>query len=345
MAAAVVADLAVDDTTPNATESLFMTVLPVHDLVLEVMTAYDVLAGVYDDICRAEAESRIHATWLIETLHDLGAKTVLDAAAGTGEQAIHLWRSGEFSVVIANDLNGSMLERCKAKLPGAGIAYRIGWPADASTPLFGVTQQDWTSLDRDLPTGSFDAVLCLGHAFFHLLTTERFLDALRCWNRMLRPGGYVLLDYHAEFAEKARQIRAGSFIPSPWAWKVSEITGRSGRRYLRARGSEDRALPQSPLGWRTWQTWLMSELTPGRHATELLPLLGGDTTPDEQKVREMMRVSGFTDIRTLSTGGAMLDAEAVRELAQATGFASMDVREPAPHMASPSHDALLRKPS
>jgi broad specificity phosphatase PhoE/SAM-dependent methyltransferase len=285
-------------------------------LVSEVMGVYDVVAEIFDDVFRNEEESKKHGQWLNGLLKELGVKRVLDAGAGTGEQAIQLWRSGQFEVVIANDLNAAMLDCCKKKLSGAGIDFTEGWPADTLPPFLGVTQSDWAMLDMKLPEQSFDAIVCLGIAFYHLLTKERFIAALNCWNRLLRPGGYVLFDSTGEHEDVGRRIREGIYKPESWEWTVSELEGRSGKRYAHVHGNECIELKDAPLGWRTFNTFVIAELTPERMASKL---------------------------RTASSGAAVLDKKAVEELAGLANFKLIELSKPSPFLYVQAQDFLFQK--
>jgi ubiquinone/menaquinone biosynthesis C-methylase UbiE len=83
-----------------------------YDPTDEVITAYAAVADVFDEVFRSKEDAEKHAAWLIGELGRLGARRVLDAGAGTGEQAIRLRQSGRFEVVVANDISAEMLVYC-----------------------------------------------------------------------------------------------------------------------------------------------------------------------------------------------------------------------------------------
>jgi len=287
-----------------------------ENLINEVMGVYDVVAEIFDDVFRNEEESKRHGQWLNDVLKDLNVKKVIDAGAGTGEQAIQLWQSGNFDVVVANDLNLAMLNCCRDKLTERGIHFQEGWPAVADLSFLAVTQSDWAELDTKLPEGSFDAIVCLGIAFYHLLTEERFIAALNCWNRLLRPGGYVIIDTPCEHEEIGGQIRSGVFTPAPWNWSASEWCGRSGIRYTHVHGMEFTPLTSSPLGWRTFNTFIVAELTPERRADKLW---------------------------TFSSGGAILDKKTMKDLSHKSNFMLSDMPKSSPCLYEQVQDFLLQK--
>lgn len=282
----------------------------------EVMTAYDVVAAIFDDAFRNEQETEAHAKWLLELTECLGVQIVLDAGTGTGEQAIRLWKSGRFKSILANDQNNTMLSKLRAKLITLNVQFKEGNINSIPLPSFGVTCHDWPILDQGLPKGTLDLIFCLGHSFYHLLTSERFLAALSCWNRLLVPGGYILIDMNAGQAETAKLIRADSFEVSPWHWNTKELIGRSGKLYLKTSAKATLPLQATPLGYWEQVMYIIAELTQDRH---------------------IERVSHLT------TGGAILDKTVISDMAAKTGFNAEDLPLGSPTLHTPSVDILLRK--
>lgn len=283
----------------------------------EVLSAYYGVADVFDDIFRNYTEADAHAAWLVELLQRHGAKRIIDVAAGTGEQSVRLWQSGIFDGLIANDVNGAMLGRLREKFHWNKIPFIDGFSSASDSSQVILTKMEWSEIASELPTSSFDAITCLGHSFFHLVATEKFTQVLTAWKNLLRPGGIILLDFYNDDATTL-QMRNGTFKPKPWEWCIDgNVQGRSGRKYVQTYGYEYRSCPEAPLGWRTWNTWIVAELTGERVATNL---------------------------RTLSTGGAVLDLKAIEDIAVSAGFKIGSLSKPSPRLYVNVHDVVLVNP-
>ena len=101
--------------------------------------------------------------------------TILDAGCGAGLATLDLIQKGFF--VHAADISQKMLELCKQNLDDRGIL--------ASSYL--LTRCD--VLEADLPASSFDGVMALG--FLQYQVDEH--EALKALNRLLKPGGILVL--------------------------------------------------------------------------------------------------------------------------------------------------------
>jgi len=172
----------------------------------EVMQAYTAIADVYDDVFRVAEQTAANAAQTASILKRLGARDIVDAACGTGADTLLLWGTGDLDLLVANDLNDAMLGRMRERLHHSGTPFTEGWSRDSKG--LAVTQMESTCLDQHLPPERFDAVLCTGIGFYHLLTTERFVAALRSWAKLLRPGGAVVLDWMDQDPECAEIRRA-----------------------------------------------------------------------------------------------------------------------------------------
>lgn len=287
--------------------------------IFEVMGMYNIASEIFDEIFRDEEESREHSHWLSLIMEELGAKRIMDAAAGTGEQAIGLWETGAFDIIIANDLNNKMISRLKEKLKNAKIHYRDGWTEDTPLPFFGVIQSDWPKLRNVLPHVLFDVVFCLGIAFYHLMIKERFIETLLCWREILRPGGYVLVDIPANHIEIAKKIREGTYVSSPRAWEANEVEGRSGGKYIITGATQIVPLADSPIGFRSLATYIINQLS------------------FESKMNR--------ENWSLTSGGAILDPQAIAELAEATGFRIIDLPVQSPQLFEKTKEFLLQRHS
>jgi len=118
-------------------------------------------------------------------LGDISGKRILDVAAGTGRLSLELAKKG--AQVIALDVTYDMLLEAKKKFsPGMNIFF---CNADG----------------RKLPfkDNSFDVITCI--RFTHLVSKEDMIDFISEMKRVLKPGGYVII----QFGNKTREIFIG----------------------------------------------------------------------------------------------------------------------------------------
>ncbi|MFR9676634.1 class I SAM-dependent methyltransferase [Streptomyces sp. TR06-5] len=146
----------------------------------------------WDDLIDWEQRKAGEGGFFEKVLHDAGARTVLDAAAGTGFHSVTLAEAG-FAVTAA-DGSARMLERA------AENGRRSG--QDFPTVL-----TDWRNLHQNVE-GTFDAVLCLGSSFPHLFDAGDRAAVLRAFHRILNPGGVLVLDHRNFDAIRARRFRS-----------------------------------------------------------------------------------------------------------------------------------------
>ena len=97
---------------------------------------------------RAEGEG----DFFIRKLKEIGARSVLDVATGTGFHSVRLLHEG-FDVVSV-DGSPQMLYKAFENAKGLGFVMRT-------------VQADWRFLNRDVH-GEFDAIICLGNSFTHM---------------------------------------------------------------------------------------------------------------------------------------------------------------------------------
>ena len=124
---------------------------------------------------------------------------MLDAAAGTGYHAVRLTQAG-FDVT-AIDICPNMIERtiANARSHGVTLAAQVG---------------NWLELDTALEP--FDAIVCLGSSFPHLLDPNDRAQALSNFHKLLRPGGVLIID-HRNFDA----MRAGLYANSAGLYYAS----------------------------------------------------------------------------------------------------------------------------
>jgi ubiquinone/menaquinone biosynthesis C-methylase UbiE len=102
---------------------------------------------------------------------------ILDAGCGYGRIAIPLSAAGY--EVIGVDISEAMLTEARRR-------------ADAQHLELALLNE--SMCDLSLPSGQVDVALCLWSAFYELLTEEEQLSAVLEIHRVLRPGGWALLE-------------------------------------------------------------------------------------------------------------------------------------------------------
>ena len=134
---------------------------------------------------------------------------VLDTACGTGMHALALAKAG--MRVSGADLSSQMIHTAKENARAAHSSVEF------KTAGFGALEGAFSG-SSSFP---FDAVICLGNSFPHLLSQEALLDALDDMAKCLRPGGTLLLqnrNFDAAMAEKKRWLGTQSHIDGSREW-------------------------------------------------------------------------------------------------------------------------------
>ena len=142
----------------------------------QVRAMFDRIAGFYD-LMNSVMTAGLHHRWRARAA-DLAAlapgDSALDVACGTGDLAIELARRvGPDGEVIGSDFSEEMLERARAKAPGAG---EIAW--------------EWgNALELPYASGRFDAAT-VGFGARNFSDLDRGLAEMA---RVVRPGGRVVV--------------------------------------------------------------------------------------------------------------------------------------------------------
>ncbi len=123
-------------------------------------------------------EGERHFFERILNIHEV--KTVADIACGTGYHAIKLAHAG-FDVT-ATDGAINMIQQTKAN------AEKMG------AKLVDTRVVDWRNLSNEFGANHFDALVCLGNSFSHLMDHEARREAIDAMFAVLKPGGILLLD-------------------------------------------------------------------------------------------------------------------------------------------------------
>lgn len=141
---------------------------------------YTAGVGHYDD--RFEGDfARLEAEFLVELLRPTAETTILDVGTGTGRAAIALAEAG--ARVTGVDLTRAMLDRAAEKRDAAGLVYPTLICANAR--------------DLPFPDNSFDVVVSI--RMLHLFPTPELGAFLNEMNRVLKPGGTLLVEFNSPF--------------------------------------------------------------------------------------------------------------------------------------------------
>jgi SAM-dependent methyltransferase len=142
---------------------------------LNAASFYDRLAPFFDVMTDWPSRLEVEEPFLSALLEQVGARSVLDAACGSGGHALALARRGYR--VIGTDVSAVMIALAREKSAQIGnVSFFVAGLGDLA--------------HRFSP---FDAALCLGNSLPHLLTEADLRRALADLATSLRPGGILLL--------------------------------------------------------------------------------------------------------------------------------------------------------
>lgn len=153
---------------------------------------YDNFSSDYDRFVSWPGRLALEMPFLTSRLREIGAKSVLDAACGTGMHTLALAQAG-FEAAGA-DLSAGMIARARENAHTAGLDLPFK-PAG-----FG-------ELAAAFGAASFDALFCLGNSLPHLLTPQLLSAALADFSLALKPGGLVIIqnrNFDAVIANRQR---------------------------------------------------------------------------------------------------------------------------------------------
>ncbi len=238
---------------------------------------YDAISADYDRFVNWQGRLALELPFIIEKLHAVNARQVLDAACGTGMHAIALAQCG--FITSGADLSQGMVERAQANAGSAGVQVQF-------------ERAGFSSLAEVFSAAAFEAVLCLGNSLPHLLSLSELCAALADFAACLKPGGLLLLQNRNFDAVMAHHER--------WMEPQAQAEGDSQWIFLRFYDFEPDGLlsfNMVTLKRAGQDTWTQSIAT-----SRLRPLLKGELV-------SCLVQAGFSDIQVFgSMAGALFDA-------------------------------------
>ncbi|XP_061386471.1 glycine N-methyltransferase [Musca vetustissima] len=133
-----------------------------------------------------------YKNFLINLLKSKNCKRILDVACGTGVDSIMLLEEG-FEVVSV-DASDKMLKYA--------LKERWNRRKEAAFDNWVIEEANWLSLYddiKDVVKDGFDAVLCLGNSFAHLMDSSaeqlQHKKAIKNFEKCLKPGGVLIIDH------------------------------------------------------------------------------------------------------------------------------------------------------
>ncbi len=191
------------------------------------MGFYEKIAGEYDAMTRFHERMPRETEMLKGWFERYRFSSVADVACGTGIHAIILGKLG--LRVVGADPSDAMLTQ--ARVHAGESKAQVSWVR--------------TSMEhaRQHIEGEYDAVICVGNSFPHLLTSESFQSAVKNFHQLLSSGGIVviqLLNYHRILTEQNRIvgihrqettefIRFYDFLPDSIRFNILTIQWQDGK--------------------------------------------------------------------------------------------------------------------
>jgi glycine/sarcosine N-methyltransferase len=146
---------------------------------------YDDFSADYDRFVDWSGRLAVEIPFIERELRKVDARSVLDAACGTGMHTIALAERG--LAAVGADLSAGMVKRARANAGAAGVDVRF------EVAGFGELARTFAINSSERGSRGFDALLCLGNSLPHLLTHQDLVGALADFAACLRPGGLLLV--------------------------------------------------------------------------------------------------------------------------------------------------------
>jgi SAM-dependent methyltransferase len=140
---------------------------------------YDSLSADYDRFVNWPARLAAEMPLLEKELASAGARSVLDAACGTGRHAIELARRG-FTLSAADPSAGMIAQARENAAAAAEIGVRF-------------EQAGFGGMESVFGTAAFDALLCLGNSLPHVPDPAGVSAAMKDFAACLKSGGLLIL--------------------------------------------------------------------------------------------------------------------------------------------------------
>jgi glycine/sarcosine N-methyltransferase len=152
--------------------------IPTTCQIFQEKPMYDALSADYDRFVNWQGRLSIELPFIIEKLHMVNARHVLDVATGTGMHPIALAQCG--FITAGADLSQGMVERAQENARSAGVQVQF-------------KKAGFRQLAEAFSEDAFEAVLCLGNSLPHLLSPAELSTALVDFAACLRKGGLLLI--------------------------------------------------------------------------------------------------------------------------------------------------------
>jgi len=158
---------------------------------------YNRLAEFFDVIIDWQSRLAVELPFIEATFAKNDVRSVLDCACGTGGHTMALAQRGYR--IAGSDISAAMIARAEANTQRASL----------SIPYHVARFQDLRATFRE----KFDAVLCIGNSFVHVLSDEDALDSLVNMRDCLRVSGVLILhnfNYNKRWKDKPRWFTVNS---------------------------------------------------------------------------------------------------------------------------------------
>ena len=160
-------------------------------------TSADISRAFYDQLGAAALAARTTSAWdqqiIARVLHMLQpGQRVLDVGCGYGRIAVPVAVAGY--PVVGLDISWSLLEAARQHADGQGVT--VAWLQASMCQM-------------PLRANTCDVILCLWSAFYELLVPAEQRAALREITRVLRPGGWALVEGPLYVPATPDDLRAG----------------------------------------------------------------------------------------------------------------------------------------
>lgn len=167
---------------------------------------YDSLSSDYDRFVNWQNRLAVELPFILEQLQQIDARSVLDAATGTGMHAIALAQLGYQAA--GADISSGMIARARHNAATAGVTVRF-------------EVSGFSTLAHTFSLNSFDAVLCLGNSLPHLLSPTELSAAVLDFAACLKPGGLLIIqnrNYDAIMVHHDRWMEPQSHLEGDTDW-------------------------------------------------------------------------------------------------------------------------------